>query len=179
MVKAIDITGQTFGLLTAIQSTKKRTSNGHVLWLCQCRCGEKAYIVGTSLRNGSVQSCGCRHHCQYLNGYDANKQRLYNKYRNRARAKKIKFDLMIEQFHKLTQQDCYYCNHKPSSIMISKEINRLEPYIYNGIDRVDSSKGYTAKNCVPCCRPCNVMKMDLSKRAFFAKIRKIYDKWLK
>ncbi len=41
-----------------------------------------------------------------------------------------------------------------------------EEYIYNGIDRLDSSKGYTLENCVPCCEEINVMKMALTKDRF-------------
>jgi hypothetical protein len=31
-------------------------------------------------------------------------------------------------------------------------------YTYNGIDRVDNSKGYTPENTVPCCKICNKIK---------------------
>jgi hypothetical protein len=40
-------------------------------------------------------------------------------------------------------------------------------YIYNGIDRIDSSIGYILSNCRPCCRTCNVAKSDLSETEFW------------
>lgn len=44
----------------------------------------------------------------------------------------------------------------------------------NGIDRKDSSKGYTIDNCVPCCTECNTMKSDLPLDVFYNRIDKIY-----
>lgn len=35
-------------------------------------------------------------------------------------------------------------------------------FLYNGIDRVDSKKGYVAGNVVTCCRNCNQAKSDKS-----------------
>lgn len=53
-----DITGQTFGRLTAIKyvySDKSRTA----VWQCKCNCGNIVNVKGTELRNGQVNSCGC------------------------------------------------------------------------------------------------------------------------
>ena len=55
---AIDLTGQKFGRLTAIEPTKKRS--GHcVVWRCSCDCGKIAEISSNSLRTGNTKSCGC------------------------------------------------------------------------------------------------------------------------
>ncbi|MDG4967506.1 hypothetical protein OGZ37_13175 [Lactococcus lactis] len=53
-----DLTGQTFGRLTALEPTEKRTS-GYILWLCQCQCGNKKLASVNHLMQGSVKSCGC------------------------------------------------------------------------------------------------------------------------
>ena len=54
----IDLTGQKFGLLTAlyIDSTDGR---GEKKWMCQCECGKKVIVLSSNLRNGHTQSCGC------------------------------------------------------------------------------------------------------------------------
>jgi len=61
MVKPIDLSGKTFGLLTAIRivgSTKNKTN----LWRCKCECGSYTTRSTSSLRNNrSVHSCGCYH----------------------------------------------------------------------------------------------------------------------
>lgn len=59
MPKPIDISGQTFGRLTAIRPigrVKHRT-----YWLCDCTCGNQAHVAVAKLRNGHTQSCGCLH----------------------------------------------------------------------------------------------------------------------
>jgi len=54
-----DITGQTFGHLTAIRPTSRR-SGGSVVWQCKCRCGETVYRAVSFLKaGGDNQSCGC------------------------------------------------------------------------------------------------------------------------
>lgn len=49
----------------------------------------------------------------------------------------------------------------------------------NGIDRIDSTKGYSADNCVPCCSKCNRMKLDHSIEDFKNHISKIYNHFVK
>ena len=58
MGKIKDLTGQKFGKLTVLEITTERR-NRQVVWKCQCNCGNIVYIVGSSLRNGHTQSCGC------------------------------------------------------------------------------------------------------------------------
>lgn len=59
MSKAIDITGQRFGRLTALKPTKNRNSKGSIIWLCRCDCGTIKEICITDLRNKGTVSCGC------------------------------------------------------------------------------------------------------------------------
>ena len=53
-----DITGQRFGKLVAIRPTSKRKFE-RVFWECKCDCGVTKVIDGTTMRRGSVKSCGC------------------------------------------------------------------------------------------------------------------------
>lgn len=55
---AIDLTNQTFGKLTVIEKSSRRSKNGGIYWLCRCECGKEKEILGQSLRNGSTTSCG-------------------------------------------------------------------------------------------------------------------------
>ena len=56
--KPIDLTGQKFGRLTAIEMTDKR-QNKSVVWKCLCQCGNTCEVVAASLRAGRTKSCGC------------------------------------------------------------------------------------------------------------------------
>jgi hypothetical protein len=54
------LTGQTFGLLTAIRLAG--TEGGHCLWECQCECGSNSVVRAGNLASGQVKSCGCLKH---------------------------------------------------------------------------------------------------------------------
>ena len=56
--RAADITGQKFGLLTAVRPTEKRKGTS-VVWECRCDCGGTTYSTPNALRLGDKKSCGC------------------------------------------------------------------------------------------------------------------------
>lgn len=53
-----DLTGKTFGRLTAIQPQK--TSRLGTYWLCRCECGNECVVLTSKLSSGHTISCGCR-----------------------------------------------------------------------------------------------------------------------
>lgn len=59
MGKSINLVGQKFERLTVISKTDKRTSNGSVLWECQCECGNITLATSADLKSGHKKSCGC------------------------------------------------------------------------------------------------------------------------
>jgi len=61
MVKLIDLTGQTFGLLTVL-SREGRDSTGKTTWRLRCVCGGVSIAVGLNLKKGTTKSCGCLKH---------------------------------------------------------------------------------------------------------------------
>lgn len=54
----LDLTNQKFGRLTVLYPTEKR-SNGSVVWMCQCECGNFKEVSAIHLTRGNTQSCGC------------------------------------------------------------------------------------------------------------------------
>ena len=54
----IDLTGQRFGKLTAMEHVGK-TKNGVSKWKCLCDCGKEKIISSSNFKNGSTKSCGC------------------------------------------------------------------------------------------------------------------------
>lgn len=56
--KMIDITGQKFGKLTALECVGKLNGKTYS-WKCQCECGNITIVDGSSLRSGNTKSCGC------------------------------------------------------------------------------------------------------------------------
>ena len=57
--KIIDRTGQRFGRLVAIEPTSRRTRDEHIVWLCECVCGNLASVSSDQLVRGKTKSCGC------------------------------------------------------------------------------------------------------------------------
>ena len=56
----IDITGQRFGKLIALEPTPiQKDKRRYYYWKCKCDCGNECYIEGSSLRSGHAKSCGC------------------------------------------------------------------------------------------------------------------------
>lgn len=55
----INLTGQRFGKVVALESTKQRKPNGEVIWKCRCDCGNIFFTGTSTLRYGTTKSCGC------------------------------------------------------------------------------------------------------------------------
>lgn len=56
--KAKDITGMTFGYLTAIEPTGEK-DRGDYIWLFECKCGNTVELPATRALLGNTLSCGC------------------------------------------------------------------------------------------------------------------------
>jgi hypothetical protein len=80
----------------------------------------------------------------------------------KAKSRGLEVTLTLEQFTKLIENECTYCG--------GSTVN-----YGSGLDRVDSTRGYTLENSVPCCYLCNVMKSDLTLEAFYEQAQRIID----
>lgn len=171
-----DMTGQRFGRLIVLRLAENYPKREGAYWMCRCDCGNEVRVKGYFLRSGKTQSCTCyqKEVAGALNrgavGECARNQCL-NNYRHLARARNIPFELTKEEFFKLTQGLCYYCGAKPAQVI--EVPSRNGSYIYNGIDRLDSSKSYTIENCVPACGVHNLMKLDMSVADFISACRAV------
>lgn len=87
-------------------------------------------------------------------------------YRYGAKRRNLDFNLDIEEFDEITKKRCVYCGE------YSESINEM----FCGLDRIDSNKGYTKDNIVPCCWKCNNMKGALTTQEFSKHIKKIYKR---
>lgn len=54
-----DITGTRFRMLTAIAPTERRDYKGSVIWRCRCDCGNEVEVSYSTLKHGTLTSCGC------------------------------------------------------------------------------------------------------------------------
>lgn len=95
----------------------------------------------------------------------ARDRRLPRKF-NRYKAKvlkygKVSFNLTLQDVEALLAANC--CSYCGGNL----------PEVGLGLDRIDSSKGYTKDNVSPCCTKCNIMKSDLTIEDFYKHLRKI------
>ena len=171
-IDTIDLVGKRFGNLLVIERNRRKGVRG-AYWLCACDCGKKTSACGGHLRDGTRKSCGC---IQYSRVIPSSIRLIMSWYIAKSKARGREFSLNLEEFSRLIQGNCYYCNIGPSSERRSQKTKKVV-FLYNGIDRIDSSKGYTVDNCVTACRYCNQAKSNLTLQEFKDHIERIY-KWL-
>lgn len=167
--------GQRFGKLTAISYEPVVAKSGvrQPAWRCICDCGNEKVVRVSHLSTCAVRSCGCldmeRKYAQFED--ETPWRQVYSNYVRRAKKKNIALTIAYDEFRKLITQNCYYCGAEPSGYYEKKYRSRKDGRAhqtirYNGLDRVDNSKGYELDNVVPCCKHCNTMKGALSVEEF-------------
>lgn len=114
---------------------------------------------------------------------------LYKEYTRSAKNRGHEWLISLEEFKKITKENCYYCDTPPSTVMDTSKYSKSKgnhspgmrrcngPYIYNGIDRIRNSEGYTLENVVSCCNSCNYMKHTKSQEEFIGKCKQIAQKF--
>lgn len=79
---------------------------------------------------------------------------------NGATKRTYLFVLSLTEVHDIIVRPCAYCG-------------RFSNSVFNGIDRVDNTKGYISSNVVACCTMCNIMKNTTPFTVFYTKLRGI------
>lgn len=132
----------------------QRDENGDIILKRCFRC--KEWLTLDNFWKNSSQKDGYNGECKKCS-YQS-KENRYNIYKKNAIKRNIDFQLTKEDFYTITSQPCYYCGDLKN---------------YNGIDRIESNKGYYKNNCVPCCEYCNKMKLDYSIDFWLNHMKKI------
>lgn len=168
--------GRTFTFLTVVEKMK----NVHpTKLLCKCICNNETIVEASNLVKGAIISCGCsikrkdRNYCTWKRIYS------YLKHSKDKRSRIVDFNLTLNEVQQLCSQSCHYCNESYS--LIKKDIYFNENGIeikYNGLDRIDSNKGYTSDNVVPCCTRCNMAKNDMTMDEFKCWLNKIFSHFI-
>ena len=83
---------------------------------------------------------------------------LFRRYRASAIKRDIAVRLTPAEFQGLVLMPCIYCGQTPAG----------------GVDRLNSTQGYSVENCAPCCTVDNRMKLMLSYEEFLTQVRKVY-----
>jgi len=150
---SIDITGQVFGTMTVIGKSTTTDNSKYLRWQLECQCGGIGYATYSDLMRGRSNYCP---DCRDVKAVWSPVRALYASYKRNAEKSGRDFALTKGQFSNLLDNDCFYCDSPPMQTYSKKGMR--ETLTYNGIDRVDNSKGYTLDNVVTACKFCNFAK---------------------
>lgn len=163
-----------------ITYSKKYTKGQEIYYYGICKCGNELYISESDVFNRMRTKCKkCTaqkisdESIYNLSNIDI--ERLDTLFQNSVVKRSVKLGvrctLTLHDYIKLVTSDCYYCGEKPNQ----EKIINGKLFRHNGIDRLDSKKGYERDNVVPCCKTCNMAKGSLTEEEFKALINKIYE----
>lgn len=146
MPKALDLTGQKFGRLTAIKKAPSR--NKKTYWLCECECGNQKEVQTSHLMSGSIQSCGCL------------SQELKDRNKDSSGKKVIDFRVRVKQaLVEANEHRCAYCGLVDDQVVY--DFHHIDPStksfgIGNG-STTRSKQAYAdeAKKCIMLCANCH------------------------
>ena len=141
--RRIDIAGEKYGRLTAIQFT--RTKNKMTMWLFQCECGNKKEINMSAVRAGKTKSCGClsRELASKRNRtHGMSETRVYYAWNN-----------MMKRCY--SSKNSEYKNYGERGIKVIERWHIFENFFEDmghppknlSLERIDNDKGYSPQNC--------------------------------
>ncbi len=179
-MKTSKLIGQQIGPFKVLSTIRTEIPSGNKItkYKCECvKCGAISYKQLHHLKQFKGE--GCLECTEKLTA----QPRISMEYRNYTNYKyKIKnqtdkeFNMTFEEFDYITNQNCHYCGQEPTfPERFKNEFKNRDIVLFNGIDRVNSSKGYSLDNCVPCCTKCNIMKLNLDVNDFLNHVKKIYE----
>lgn len=173
-----NLVGKRFDRIVVLRETDRK--NGLRYWEYQCDCGTIKQADSSTINAGRIKSCGClmRERIGALNrkaSGESAKNRLISIYKKRALKKGFEWELNDKAFFDLTSQSCHYCGTAPTNNTKKISPNSFGHIYFNGIDRIDSNKGYVLENCVPCCHNCNLAKCDFSYEEFLVWLKRITE----
>lgn len=157
-----DILGQSYGQLKVIEFVGF-SRHKKAIWRCLCSCGRQVDVLAGNLGRGT-QSCGCSRLLDPLYGEEGSRRNVIRSYTRAATSKGLEWNLTDEEAVYVFKSNCHYCGSPPSNhrwvapALHRQDITKKAAYVYNGLDRIDNSRGYTPDNVVPCCRTCNFAK---------------------
>lgn len=165
--------GLRFGKWTVLCRGKKSR-----YWLCECDCGTRREVHTSTLVAGKSASCGCfKRRGRNLKKYrghsnEGSKAHVLYGYKYQAEKRNLLWNLSDEEALEIMSKPCFYCGTVPN---VSRRYLDHQPFVCNGMDRVDNDQGYVGENVVPCCTNCNRAKRSMRADSFIEWAKKLSD----
>lgn len=127
----------------------------------RCKTCSGYYPISEQYQNSNPKTCK---HCvrNALLGLPMpltpQQNQRYGRVKSGATSRKLTWLLTKVQFISIGSQPCSYCG---------------TPNDNYGIDRIDSTLGYTPENCRSCCRTCNIAKASLTTEQFLQHCKRV------
>ncbi len=167
-------TGATFGRWTVLDCAGK-DKFGNTKVTCKCVCGYQGVARLARIKADLGGTCTGNHATRSTPAGVSMMRAIYRRYKNSANERGYAFDLTQSQFQGLTSESCFYCGMPPNRTYQTPDSPTA--YTYNGIDRMDNTRGYVLDNCVPCCWQCNKLKSTMPYAEFTAWLDRIAQNW--
>lgn len=170
-----DLEGKRFGRLVVKEYSHSNKKNRQINWLCQCDCGKTKVVSSNALKRKKypTESCGCLTEEKRIEvNIESTVNSLIYRYKKGAEERGLSYELSEQEFRWLIENNCHFCGIEPHRTLTNPE-GEFPHLKYNGIDRLNSDKGYSYGNCVTACKNCNFAKRDLTVAEFFEWIQRL------
>lgn len=188
-MKKEDLLGRKFARLLVIAEAEPVGVRQRAAWLCRCDCGNQKVVKSEELKSGDTKSCGCWNQekraerastmygaCVKFHPSETSARRIWLKRYSDG-------ELSFDDFFRISQMTCHYCGATPNSMtnaaMEDKKSSQFARdngnFVYNGLDRINSSLPHTLSNVVPCCKWCNYAKRERTTTEFEIWAEQLYQ----
>lgn len=141
-------------------------------WVLSCNCGKEVIKRPDHIFDKkNFKSCGCLPRKKSKTNNEVCINRIFTSYKNGAKRRGFIFEVDIEYFSIILIKNCHYCGIEPLQKIKVKD----NFFLYNGIDRKNSSLGYVKNNLLPCCFICNRGKSNMNYKDFKKHLLRITD----
>lgn len=165
--------GEIISNIKVLDRSDTKNKEGCYLWNVSCSyCGKTHHISSRTLvlakRNTRKNLCPEKiSHDPIVPA-----KIIYQSYIHRATRKNISCTIGFHEWYTLTQSPCHYCGALKSN---KTSIKKYKQFTYNGLDRINNSKGYDTDNVVPCCVTCNRAKLKMTYYEFLEWVLNVYN----
>jgi len=141
----LNLINKKFNKLIGIKPVGK-TKDDKIIWLFKCDCGNFKEIIGVSVKNGKIKSCGC---LRKIGGNLKHGHRKKNKTSKTYRA----WEDMLSRCNNLNHLN--YKNYGGRGIKVCKRWMKFENFLADigeipkglTLDRIDNNGNYESNNC--------------------------------
>lgn len=175
----IDITGQEFGRLTAIEIAPASHQRGKgTVWKFTCSCGNDTYAPVATVNAGRKKSCGCLPNEEKIpRPASLIPHRFWDKFLRNAAKRNVWVNVTAQDLEDYWVQQKGICALTGLRLTLPLTAADVRSSNYTAsVDRIDSKLPYVAGNIQWVHKQVNMMKQDLSTEDFIDWCQKIVER---